>query len=94
MSTVWSNTSKKNSRKLKVIQNFACRIILGLKKFDHISGGLKSLGWFNVCVKLSLNGVAMFRKCFITYDHLIYPLYLNQDLASAKDPVEMTLTLT
>lgn len=31
---------------------------------------------------------------YITYDHLIYPLYLNKDLASAKDPVEMTLTLT
>lgn len=46
-------------------------IILGLKKFNHISEGLKSLGWPNVCDKLSLN-----------------------DVASAKDPLEMTLTLT
>ena len=43
-STVWSNTSKKNIKKLQLVQNFACRVVLGLKKYDHISEGLK---WLN-----------------------------------------------
>ena len=44
-STVWSNTSKSNVSKLQRVQNFAARIILGLRKFDHISQGIKSLKW-------------------------------------------------
>ena len=44
-STVWSNTSKSNVRKLQRVQNFAARIILGYRKFDHISQGIKSLKW-------------------------------------------------
>ena len=31
-STVWSDTTKENIKKLQLIQNFACRIVLGLKK--------------------------------------------------------------
>ena len=63
-SAVRSNTWTKNRRKLQLIQNFACRIIiLGLQKFDHISKGLKSLGWLNVCDKLFLNDVVMVHKC-------------------------------
>ena len=45
-STVWSNTSKSNVSKLQRVQNFAARIILGFRKFDHISQGIKSLKWF------------------------------------------------
>ena len=33
-STVWSNTSKSNASKLQRVQNFAARIILGLRKFE------------------------------------------------------------
>ena len=36
-SLVGSNTSNKNIKKLKFLQNFAARIVLGLKKYDHIS---------------------------------------------------------
>ena len=36
-STVWSNTSKSNIEKLQLVQNFAARIVLGLRKYDHIS---------------------------------------------------------
>ena len=35
-STVWRNTSKENVGKLQSVQNCACRIVAGLRKFDHI----------------------------------------------------------
>ena len=41
-STVWSSTSKRNVRKLQLVQNYACRIVAGLRKCDHISEALKS----------------------------------------------------
>ena len=41
--TLWSNTSKINAKRLQLVQNFAGRIVLGLRKYDHISEGLKSL---------------------------------------------------
>lgn len=45
---VWSNTSKCNIKKLQLVQNFAARIILDLKKFYHISQGTKFLIWLPV----------------------------------------------
>ena len=41
--TVWSNTSTENIRKPQLVQNYACRIVTGLKKYNHISEALKSL---------------------------------------------------
>ena len=35
-STVWSNSSNSNIDKLQKVQNFAGRIILGPRKYDHI----------------------------------------------------------
>ena len=62
-SSVWGNTSSKNISKLQLIQNFACRIILGIKKFDHVSAARKSLGWLSIREKLLLNIVTMVQKC-------------------------------
>ena len=62
-SSVWSNTSKKNIKKLQRLQNFATRIVLGLKKYDHISEGLKSLGWLDINHKLKFNDCVMMYKC-------------------------------
>ena len=62
-STVWSNTSKSNVRKLQRVQNFAARIILGFRKFDHISQGIKSLKWLPVKDRLYLNDAIMMYKC-------------------------------
>ena len=39
--TVWSNTSKANVKRLKLVQNFTGRIALGLRKYDHVSDSLK-----------------------------------------------------
>ena len=79
---VWGNTSSKNICKLQLIQNFVCRIILGLKKFDHVSIARKSLGWLSVRQKLRLNTVTMVYKCSINqappylcnlfHDNLVY----------------------
>ena len=44
-SNVWANIKKKNVRKLQAVQNFACRIVSGAKKYDHVTPLLKSLSW-------------------------------------------------
>ena len=62
-STVWSSTSKKNIRKLQLVQNYACRIVAGLRKYDHVSEALKSLKWLNVRDKLLFNDLVMVYKC-------------------------------
>ena len=62
-STVWSNTNSSNIDKLQKVQNFAGRIILGLRKYDHISDGLRSLKWLPIREKLILNDATMMHKC-------------------------------
>jgi len=42
-SSVWSNTTQANLDKLQAVQNFACRILCGAKKFDHITPLLQDL---------------------------------------------------
>ena len=44
-SSVWSNTSNNNIKKLQFIQNFACKIITGSQKFDHVTPLLRQLNW-------------------------------------------------
>ena len=63
---------KENFKKLQLIQNFACRIVLGLKKYDHITEGLKSLNWLNVNDRLLVNDLLMVHKCI----HDQIPRYL------------------
>ena len=47
---------------LQKVQNFAGRIILGLRKYDHISGGLRSLKWLPIIEKLILLYTAVSTK--------------------------------
>ena len=62
-STVWSNTSKTIVKRLQLVENFAGRTVLGLRKYDHISEGLKSLKWLSVSDKLFLYDSIMVHKC-------------------------------
>ena len=57
----------------QLVQNFAVRIVLGLKKFDHISQGIRSLNWLPVNDKLYLNDAIMMFKCInkLVPDYLI-----------------------
>ena len=82
-STVWSNTSKGNVHKLQLMQNFGARIVLGLRKYDHISLGLKSLNWLPVKDKLYLNDAVMVFKCInnLVPDYLRISLfYVHKDV--------------
>ena len=62
-STVWSNTSNTNVKILQLAQNFAGRIVLGLRTYDHISEESKSLRWLPIADKLLLNVSVMVYKC-------------------------------
>ena len=44
-SNVWSSTTESNLDKVQKVRNFACRIISGVKKFDHITLGLRAMQW-------------------------------------------------
>ena len=62
-SSVWGNTSKRNLHKLQLVQNFAARVVLGLKKFDHISQGRRSLKRLDVTEKVLFNDLVLVFKC-------------------------------
>ena len=72
-SSVWGNTSKRNLNKLQLVQNFAARVVLGLRKFDHISQGRRSLGWLDVTEKILFNDLVLAFKCVngLALDYLI-----------------------
>ena len=61
--SLYSSTSQINVKKMQLLQNFAGRIFLCLRQYDHISEGLKSVGWFSIAVKLLLNDSVMVHKC-------------------------------
>ena len=55
------------------MQNFAARVVLGLRKFDHISQGQRSLGWLHVTEKILFNDLVLAFKCVngLAPDYLI-----------------------
>ena len=62
-STVWSNTSAANVRKIHAVQNLACKIIAKGKKFDHITPILRNIGWFPVNEHLLYRDLVTIYKC-------------------------------
>ena len=63
--------------KLQLVRNFAGKIVVGLKKFDHISQCLKSLRWLCIKDKLLLNTTVIVHKCL---PHHQVRDYLNDKL--------------
>ena len=62
-STVWSNTTNKNITKLQLLQNFACKIVTGTKKYDHVSPLLRQLNWKPVQQCLDHRDLVLTYKC-------------------------------
>ena len=62
-STVWSNTTNKNIKKLQLLQNFACKIVTGTRKYDHVSPLLRQLNWKPVQQCLDQRALVMTYKC-------------------------------
>ena len=61
-STVWSNTANKNICRLQSAQNFAARIVTGMRKFDHITP-CTTRSTFPVKHKLFFRDAVMAFKC-------------------------------
>ena len=62
-SSVWSNTTQANLDKLQAVQNFACCILCGAKKFDHITPLQKDLCWLPVRQQLYFRFAVLVFKC-------------------------------
>ena len=62
-SYIWSNTSQTNLKMLQTVQNFACHIVSGRRKFDHVSPALKELRWLPVKEHRYYRGAVMSFKC-------------------------------
>ena len=62
-STVWANTSDSNIKKLRLVQNFAARIITGARKFVHITPYFQQFGWLSVKDHISYRDLLVMFKC-------------------------------
>ena len=62
-SNMWANTSNSIIRKLQSCQHYACRIISGAKKYDHISLLLKESNWLAVEKLIYLRIATLAFKC-------------------------------
>ena len=62
-STVWSNTSATNIKKLRAVQNFACRIFTNTGRYDHVTPALRAIRWLPVEEHLKYREALIAYKC-------------------------------
>ena len=62
-SNVWANCSKLNINKLQSVQNFACRIVSGIRKYDDDTPELKRHRWLPVSSQLYYRNAILAFKC-------------------------------
>ena len=62
-SSVWSNTTDTNIKKLQCVQSFAAWIISNTGKYDHITPVLKSVKWIPVQTNLYFRDAVLIFKC-------------------------------
>jgi hypothetical protein len=77
-STIWSNASAKNIKKLQTVQNFAARIITKVTKFDHITDitpSLQEVNWLPIELLLLYRDTIMAYKCL----NNLTPSYLTTE---------------
>ena len=58
-SSVWSNTTDANIRKLQSVQNFAACMVSNTKKYDYVTPVLKSSRWLQVKTNLYFRDAVM-----------------------------------
>ena len=85
-SNVWANITNKNARKLQAVQNFACRIVSGAKKYDQVTPLLKSLSWLPVKDQLYYQQYIMAFKCMTGHD----PEYLRSQFINSEQVSKRT----
>ena len=62
-SYVWINTTESNLNKVQKVQNFACRLISGVKKFDHITPVLRVMQWLPIRQQLYYRNAVIAFNC-------------------------------
>ena len=62
-STVWSNTTVTDIKKLQAVQNFTCRIITKTKKLERIPPALREIKWLPVNEHLHYRDTVMTFWC-------------------------------
>ena len=62
-SSVWSNTTEASLNKIQAVHNFACKIVSGAKKCDHITPLLKEHKWLPIRKQLYLRKAILVFKC-------------------------------
>ena len=72
-SLVWSSASQSNIVKLQAVQNFACRIVSGAQKYDHVTPILRQLNWLPVKQHIYYRDSIMAFKCM----NCLVPEYLS-----------------
>ena len=85
-SNVWANTTEKNIRKLQAVQNFACRIVSGARKYDHVTLHLKNLSWLPVKDELYYRQATMAFKCISGHA----PKYLTSQFITREQVTKRT----
>ena len=83
---MFGQTTNKNVRKLQAVQNFACRIVSGAKKYDHVTPLLKSLSWLPVKDQLYYRQAIMAFKCKTGHA----PEYLTSQFITREQVSERT----
>ena len=59
----WINTTESNLDKVQKVQNFACRVISGVKKFDYITPVLRVMQWLPIRQQLYYRNAVIAFNC-------------------------------
>ena len=75
------DTTSKNLNKLQSVKNFACRIVSGARKYDHVTPILKDLNWLPVTTQLYYRSATMAFKCMTGR----VPTYISSQFIKRQD---------
>ena len=80
-SNVWANCSKLNIAILQSVQNFACRIVSGMRNYDHVTPELSLLKWLPASSELYYQNAILAFKCMCDRA----PAYLSSFFTKRSD---------